>query len=762
MSQMMELVRTVWRFILRGRMTLDKWNNDNCRKRKGTICYTASCMQDSCSAHADCVETIGNYTCQCYPGFQGSRCEEAIACEPLLDPEQGYHYCHADPYGPNHFNSSCLFNCELGFQLVGVPQLLCQASGHWNNPVPLCQAEQCPVLNHTSISAGSMTCTHPIAPYSYNSTCEVRCDEGYEPSGQDQIRCDHTGQWTASVPSCTMQKCSPIFFPVTGNMKCVDILEPFSFGSRCNFTCQEGYYLTGDNTLTCLASKQWSKPTPTCTVVQCNSLKAPLNASIQCQDPIGVYSYGSICTVQCEEGFDLIGTNRTKCSSHGNWTHALPVCQAKKCDPLNLPHGSISCSDPNGSFSFGSRCTATCDKGFLLNGTANTECNSLGTWSPDIPHCLAKRCHTLNPPSHGSLLCSNPHEEFSFGSWCNITCDDGFVLNGTTDTKCTSVGTWSTDMPRCLAKRCSTLSSPSHGSLYCSHPNEEFSFGSHCNVTCEEGFVLDGTTDTECTSLGKWSADMPHCLAMKCPTLNSPSHGSLSCSHPHEKFSFGSRCTSTCEEGFVLNGTADTECTSLGTWSREIPHCLARQCPLLVKAPQHGRMNCIHPYSHFSYSSHCDFDCNEGFWLRGASVITCNNSGLWSQELPTCQPVQCEAIRALPLHLSLNCSHPLGNFTFGSQCLFTCKEGFSLNGKEALSCSSTGFWSHSVPNCTVEGMPLGTAMLMYTGIGAAAVAVPLALIGLGFVIMMLLRKKGKTIISDAPAWAEMENPAFEF
>ncbi|TKS74535.1 E-selectin CD62 antigen-like family member E [Collichthys lucidus] len=442
----------------------DKWNNDNCRRRKGTICYTVL------------MQTVWRPL--------GTIPAGAILVSKGRAVKRAYLNFYAKP------------------------------SGHWNNPVPLCQAERCPVLNHTSISAGRLTCTDPIAPYSYNSTCEVRCDEGYEPSGQDQIRCDHTGQWTASVPSCTVQKCSPILFPVMGNMKCVDILESFSFGSRCNFTCQEGYYLTGDNTLTCLASKQWSKPTPTCT---------------------------------------------------------------------------------------------------------------------------AKRCHTLNSPSHGSLLCSNPHEEFSFGSWCNITCDGGFVLNGTTDTECTSVGTWSTDMPRCLAKRCSTLSSPPHGSFVCYDPHGEFSFGSHCNVTCDEGFVLDGTADTECTSLGKWSADMPHCLAMKCPTLNSPSHGSLSCSYPHEKFSFGSRCTSTCEEGFVVNGTADTECTPLGTWSRETPHCLA---------------------------------------------------------------VQCEAFRALPLHLSLNCSHPLGNFTFGSQCLFTCEEGFSLNGKEALSCSSTGFWSDSVPSCT--------------------------------------------------------------
>lgn len=62
----------------------------------------------------------------------------AIACKPLLDPEHGSHYCF-DSYGSNRFNSSCLFHCELGFQLIGAPHLLCQASGKWNHPVPLCQ-----------------------------------------------------------------------------------------------------------------------------------------------------------------------------------------------------------------------------------------------------------------------------------------------------------------------------------------------------------------------------------------------------------------------------------------------------------------------------------------------------------------------------------------------------------------------------------------------------------------------------------------------
>ncbi|XP_022615364.1 P-selectin-like isoform X2 [Seriola dumerili] len=617
-----------------------KWNNEKCQSKKGTVCYSASCTQDSCSAHADCVETVGNYTCQCHPGFHGPRCEEAIACKPLLEPEQGSHYCF-HPYGSNRFNSSCRFHCELGFRLLGSPQLLCQTSGHWNNPVPLCQVEQCPVLNHTNISGGGMNCSHPIAPYSYNSTCEVRCDEGYELSGGSQMRCEHTGRWTASVPACTIKKCSPIFSPVTGNVTCVDTLEPFSFGSRCNFNCQEGYNLTGDSTLTCLASGQWSKATPTCTVVQCNSLEAPPHASVQCQDPLGVYSYGSICTVQCEEGFDLIGTNMTQCSSQGSWSHTLPVCQAKKCNPINSPpHGSLSCSDPHGSFSFGSRCMTTCDEGFLLNGTANAECTSLGMWSADIAHCSAKRCPALNSTTYGSLFCFDPHGEFSFGS----------------------------------------------------------------------------------------------------------------------------QCTSTCEEGFLLNGTADTVCTSLGTWSADIPHCLARPCPLLAEAPQHGRMNCSHPFSPFSLNSSCGFECNEGFWLRGTPTMTCRNSGHWSQDLPTCQPVQCETIPASSLPLSMNCSHPLGHFSFGSQCLFTCTGGFSLNGTDVLLCSSAGFWSDSLPNCT-EATPVGAAMLMNSGAGAASVLVPLLLIGLGFLALFILtrsKKRGHAITYDGPSWEERENPAFEF
>ncbi|XP_008334648.1 E-selectin isoform X2 [Cynoglossus semilaevis] len=678
-----------------------RWNNEKCNSRKGTVCYSASCKQDSCSVYAACVETVGNYTCQCHPGFFGPRCDDAISCEPLADPENGFHDCF-HPHGSYRFKSSCYFFCDLGFHLVGAPQVFCQDTEHWDHTAPLCQAVQCPVLDNTNTSRGRLNCSHPIAPYSYNSTCEVICDEGHELSGEGQIRCDHTGWWTASVPTCEVVQCSSLQPPPhAAALQCQDPIAENSYGSTCTTECEEGFDLIGSNVTKCSSRGNWTHTLPVCQAKRCLSLTSPVNGTLTCSTPHGQFSFGSRCTSTCDEGFLLKGTADTECTSLGTWSSDVPSCTAKRCLTLTSPvHGSLFCSHPYGNFSFQSHCTSTCDEGFLLNGTRTTQCTSTGQWSADTPNCLVVQCSSLQPPPHaaalqcqdpiaensygstctteceegfdligsnvtkcssrgnwthtlpvcqakrclsltspvnGTLTCSTPHGQFSFGSRCTSTCDEGFLLKGTADTECTSLGTWSSDVPSCTAKRCLTLTSPVHGSLFCSHPYGNFSFQSHCTSTCDEGFLLNGTRTTQCTSTGQWSADTPNCLVKTCPRLDSPPHGSLLCSDPHGEFSFASRCTSSCDDGFQLNGRADTECTSAGKWSRKKAKCKARPCPLLAKAPHRGRMNCSHPHSDFSYESHCNFECSEGFLLIGTPTVTCNSSGNWSQDLPTCQ-----------------------------------------------------------------------------------------------------------------------------
>uniref|UniRef100_A0A3Q3RJV2 E-selectin n=1 Tax=Mastacembelus armatus TaxID=205130 RepID=A0A3Q3RJV2_9TELE len=183
-----------------------KWNDEKCSKKKYAVCYQAQCNSTSCN-RGKCQETVENIFCLCDPGFKGDRCQTAVDCAPLSEPDNGYLRC----FGGNQTNNStCQFQCNMGFLLIGSSSVTCGVTGIWSGPRPTCAIEQCPVLNQTSIS-GNVTCSHPIAPYSFNSSCEFRCDEGYELHGQEQIQCDHTGQWTASVPACTSKVTVVIF-----------------------------------------------------------------------------------------------------------------------------------------------------------------------------------------------------------------------------------------------------------------------------------------------------------------------------------------------------------------------------------------------------------------------------------------------------------------------------------------------------------------------------------------------------------------------
>ncbi|XP_035864583.1 P-selectin isoform X2 [Sander lucioperca] len=740
-----------------------KWNDERCGKLKTALCYTAACKNDSCR-YGDCVETINSHKCACFEGFYGEGCEHVVKCneEQVTVPYKGSVNC-THKHGNFSYDSLCQYSCEEGYQLSMSRPLTCTASTQWSERPPTCELVQCQELS--SPARGSMKCSNPLGPSSYQSTCVFTCDEGYvlADSPSNTLQCKASGFWNASQPLCVAVQCPALPKLDNGTVSCGDDADVrFSYGNTCSVSCAPGYHLVGPSRVTCTSAAEWSESMPRCEAITCQKPEGEAHLITQCSRPSTELRPDSTCSFSCKAGFELQGAHTTQCSEDGQWSKAIPTCKVVQCNSLKAPPNAfMQCQDPRGVYSYGSICSVLCEEGFDLIGTNMTKCSSEGNWSHALPVCQAKWCEPINPP-HGSLSCSDPNGSFSFGSLCTTTCDEGFLLNGTDSTECTSLGMWSADIPHCLAKRCPTVNSFSHGSLVCSDPHGEFSFGSQCKSTCEEGFLLNGTADTECTSLGMWSADIPGCLAKRCSTLSSPSHGSLVCSDPHGEFSFGSRCTSTCEEGFLLNGTADTECTSLGMWSTDTPRCLAQPCPLLAKAPQNGRMNCSHPYSSFSFGSHCDFECDEGFWLRGTQTMTCNNSGHWSQDLPTCQPVQCESIRALSLSLSMNCSHPLGNFSFGSQCLFTCEEGFYLNGTNVLLCSSTGFWSTSLPTCT--GMPVGwTAMLLSPGLRAVYVVVLLVLIGLAVVIIMRFKKKGNTIMEQhAPAWGDRENPAFDF
>nr|XP_023662188.1 L-selectin-like isoform X2 [Paramormyrops kingsleyae] len=122
----------------------------------------------------------------------------------------------------------------------------------------------------------------------------------------------------------------------------------------------------------------------------------------------------------------------------------------------------------------------------------------------------------------------------------------------------------------------------------------------------------------------------------QCKVVEQPSHGYALCSHRFGNFTYGSTCEFRCEEGYSRDGSATTNCTAAESWSAPSPSCKVMQCEALV-APPRGSMSCTHPLGDFSFRSECEFDCEEGYQLTSSSTVQCGAQGQWSDRQPQCE-----------------------------------------------------------------------------------------------------------------------------
>ncbi|XP_043860553.1 P-selectin [Dromiciops gliroides] len=495
-----------------------KWNDEPCAKKKRALCYQASCEPFSCNQHGECIETIGNYTCSCYPGFYGPECEYAIKCKEL------------DLFPGNMH----------------------------------------------------MTCSHPLGNFSYTSRCNFYCSEGYELNGENTLECLASGEWTAKIPECSVIECPALRSPERGKMHCSYTSEENPHQSSCTFSCEEGFTLKGEEMVWCAASGAWTAPVPLCEAITCDPLESPAHGSLNCSSSLMEFPYNSRCSFQCAEGFVLKGAETTECDMSGTWTAPAPVCQAVMCKPLLTPQeGTMTCVHPFGDSNYKSACQFSCNEGFSLIGSDKLHCTISGHWTADPPTCQAIKCPRLVAPPQGMLQCSGAHGNLSYNSTCDFSCKRGLTLMGAQRLKCTASGSWTTPPPYCKAIKCPVLDAPEWGSRECSYNQGNSRDGSICHFTCDKGFELKGSDSLLCLTSGKWTAPPPTCEAVKCPELILPKPMLMNCSHPLGNFSYESTCIFYCPEGQVLNSSPEIKCQAEGKWSEKMPTCQGK--PLSVQ-----------------------------------------------------------------------------------------------------------------------------------------------------------------------------------
>ncbi|XP_052056682.1 P-selectin [Apodemus sylvaticus] len=558
-----------------------KWNDEPCLKRKRALCYTASCQDLSCSNQGECIETIGSYTCSCYPGFYGPECEYVQECGKFDLPTHVLMNC-SHPLGDFSFSSECTFSCAKGYELTGPSELQCLASGIWTNSPPQCKAVQCQSLE--APPHGTMDCMHPVAAFALDSNCKFECQPGYRVRGSDILHCTDSGQWSEPLPTCEAIACEPLESPTHGSMDCVPSPGTFEYNSSCTFHCAEGFVLEGKDAIQCADSGQWTAPAPVCEALQCREFPVPSKAQVSCSDPFGTLKYQSVCSFSCDEGSLLVGASMINCLATGHWSAAPPECQAVSCTLLLSPeNGSMTCIQPLGDSTYKSTCQFMCDEGFHLSGPERLDCSPSGHWTGTPPTCEAIKCPGIVAPEQGSLYCSHVRGEFSVGSVCHFSCNEDFELLGSKNVECTVSGRWSAPPPTCKgvtslpvpAVRCPALTTPGQGTMSCQHHLGSFGPNTTCYFGCKTGFTLRGANWLRCRASGQWTAVPPLCRAVKCSELHMDTAVAINCSNPWGNFSYGSTCAFHCPEGQSLNGSERATCREDGHWSDAMPTCQA-------------------------------------------------------------------------------------------------------------------------------------------------------------------------------------------
>ncbi|CAO2637517.1 Sell [Lemmus lemmus] len=122
---------------------------------------------------------------------------------------------------------------------------------------------------------------------------------------------------------------------------------------------------------------------------------------------------------------------------------------------------------------------------------------------------------------------------------------------------------------------------------------------------------------------------------------------------------------------------------------------------------------------------------------------TCNcNEGFYG---PQCQyVVQCEPLKA-PEWGTMDCTHPLGHFSFQSQCTFNCSEGTELLGTGEAHCGPYGNWTSLEPVCQKTDRSFSKIKEGdYNPLFIPVAVTVTAFSGLAFIIWLARRlKKGK-------------------
>ncbi|XP_076859381.1 complement component C7 [Brachyhypopomus gauderio] len=150
-------------------------------------------------------------------------------------------------------------------------------------------------------------------------------------------------------------------------------------------------------------------------------------------EPKDFYAVGSKVEYSCIDGYHLTGDPMAECTEEETWKRHPMECKRTTCGPPILPVG-VTGTPWNVSYRIGESVLLSCPTGTRIDGPGEILCNSGLSWSPEPKNtkCVAAterpalaRCQPWEQQAQGKCVCKVPHE-------CRPSLDVCVTLKGRT------------------------------------------------------------------------------------------------------------------------------------------------------------------------------------------------------------------------------------------------------------------------------------------------------------------------------------------
>ena len=93
--------------------------------------------------------------------------------------------CSSGSVGVGYEGDTCSFRCNTGYELTGSLQRACESDGSWSGSPVSCTIMECPSSSLPMNSTLAESCSS-----TYQSMCDLQCEEGFNGNGDPSYVCD--------------------------------------------------------------------------------------------------------------------------------------------------------------------------------------------------------------------------------------------------------------------------------------------------------------------------------------------------------------------------------------------------------------------------------------------------------------------------------------------------------------------------------------------------------------------------------------------